>query len=254
MSMKLKPDAWVKRKYAPKIKELPKSPLTKKQKSRLSKNCWEKCYKAYRNRMVYSGLMSDFDEQSDLVGEAWIAMLEILNRFDTSKCGEIADYDVPGDKNPKTLEFYFLNYFYGRVNFMACESRTHKKSRNVGGSTNQEIEEYEYNPIDESSYATHNSELSGVIMNELQLKPKSFQRFFYQSYILQCSYKELVDEYGQDECKDKKEELQDFVEILKKKYKSEFGSTYKKKERVRKKKTTVDAELSKSVVKVDDEA
>lgn len=237
MSVKLKPDAWIKRKYSPKIKEAPKTPLTDEQKQYLRKMCWEKCYKAYKNRMMASALISDFETQEDLEGEAWIAMGEILDRFDTSKCGVIAQYDVQGNLAPKTLEFYFNNYFSGRVNFMACESRTHKKSRNVQFSS-QDIQEYEYNPIDERSVTPFDQkyEITGHLMNELKMRDQAFQRFFYQHYQLQCSYKELVDEYGQDVCKKKKEELQGFMELIKKKYKCDWGSPYKKGERGRKKK------------------
>lgn len=240
MSIKLKPDAWIKRKYSPKIKEAPKKPLSQKQKEQLQKSCFTKCLKAYSNRMTSSALVSDFESREDLHSEAWIAMNEILNRFDLSKCGKVAKYDVPGDKNPKTLEFYFYNYFCGRVNFMACESRTHKKSRNVQFSS-QEIDEYEYNPIDEKNpmIFSQEYEITGHLMNELQKRSPKFQRFFYQHYVLQCSYKELVDEYGQEDCKEKKEELQGFIESIKKRYKSDFGSPYNKKERARKKKQPV---------------
>jgi hypothetical protein len=240
-NMKLKPDAWIKRKYSPKIKEMPKKPLTDDEKKRLEKSCFEKCHKAYRNRMIHSGLISDFEEAGDLEGEAWIAMQEIMNRFDLSKCGIVAKHDTEGKTAPKTLEFYFLNYFYGRVNFMACESRTHKKSRNVQFS-NSQYDEIEYNPVDMSSggAANQNYEITGHIMNGLQNKSKHFQRFFYQTYVLQCSYKELVDEYGQDSCKQRKEELQEFVEGLKKNHKQDFASG-KKGERGRKKKQLITA-------------
>jgi hypothetical protein len=238
MSLKLKADGWVKRKYSPKIKEAPKKPLTDEQKAYLRKTCWEKCYKAYKNRMMSSALISDFETQGDLEGEAWIAMGEILDRFDTSKCGQISEYDVEGPLASKTLEFYFNNYFSGRVNFMACESRTHKKSRNVQLSSSQEFQEFDYNPIDERSQTPFDQkyEITGHLMNELQSRDKGFQRFFYQHYQLQCSYKELVDEYGQEECKKKKEELQGFMDLIKKKYKCDYGSPYKKGERGRKKK------------------
>ena len=238
MSLKLKPDAWVKRKYSPKIKEAPKKPLTDDQKAFLRTHCWEKCYKAYKNRMMSSALISDFETIEDLRGEAWIAMGEILDRFDLSRCGQVTEYDVEGPLASKSLEFYFNNYFSGRVNFMACESRTHKKSRNVQFS-GQEIQEYEYNPIDDRSITPYDQkyEITGHIDNELRIRDKSFQRFFYQHYQLQCSYKELVDEYGQEECKKKKEELQDFMEMIKKKYKSDYGSPYKKVDKNLKKKT-----------------
>jgi hypothetical protein len=160
----LKADSWIKRKYSPKIKDAPKSPLTPEQKDYLKKHCWDKCFRAYKNRMLSSALISDFETKDDLVGEAWIAMGEILDRFDTSRCGEIAEYDVQGDKAPKTLEFYFNIYFSGRVNFMACESRTHKKSRNVQFS-NQDIQEYEYNPVDEKAMSLFGSFINIIVFN-----------------------------------------------------------------------------------------
>lgn len=244
MSIKLKPDLWVKRKYSPKIKDVPKNPLTPEQKIQLMKNCGEKCFKAYRNRMMASGLLSDFEDVNDLQGEAHIAMTEILNRFDTSRCGKIELYDTPGATNPKTLEFYFLNYFYGRVNFMACESRTHKKSRNVQSYTGDVFEE-EYDPVDLKNDPTNNDyEITGQIMTELQKQNKNLQRFFYQTFVLQCSYKELVDEYGQEQCRNKKEELQEFINELKKNYVNDFGekdNNKKKKQKVGRKKKVIAA-------------
>jgi hypothetical protein len=229
MSHKLKPDMWVKRKYSPKIKDIPKNPLTEAQKQQLIKTCGEKCHKAYRNRMIGSGLLSDFEDAGDLQGEAHIAMNEILNRFDTSRCGKIEMYDTPGATNPKTLEFYFLNYFYGRVNFMACESRTHKKSRNVGSYAG-EVFETEYDPVDPRNDPSNNDyEITGHIMTELQKKNKPLQRFFYQTFVLQCSYKELVDEYGQEQCRNKKVELQEFINQLKQNYSNDFGERERKK-------------------------
>jgi hypothetical protein len=239
-NMTLKPEGWVKRKYSPKIKEHPKRPLSPEQKKQLADQCTEKCWKAYRSRMT-QGLLSDFETSDDLRSEAYIAMIEILERFDLDQCGPIAEFDVPGKTSPKTLAFYFNVYFSGRVNFMACEARTHKKALNVQNtSSSVAYNEVVYNPIDEynGTGENQNYEITGHIMNELANKSRGFRRFFYQRYILQCSYKELVDEYGQEECKERSEELQEFTEKIKKNYKSDFGSPYKKKrERGRKKKT-----------------
>lgn len=236
MSLKLKYDSWIKRKFSPKVKEQPKLPLNEEQKKLILTKCWDKCYKAYRSRMISSGLISDFEEQNDLISEAWIAMNEIISRFDLSKCGEISEYDIPGDDKPKTLEFYFLNYFYGRVNFMACEARTHKKSRNVQFS-NSEFSEIEYAPVDDSIKGDSQYEITGNILNELTKKSKDFQRYFYQVYILQCTYKELVDEYGQSFCKEKRDEVHDFINNIRSNYKPDYAIKFKQKgKRGRKKK------------------
>ena len=239
-SLKLKQDGWIKRKYSPKIKENPVRPLTDEERTHIQVNCWEKCHRAYRNRMMASGLISDFETQDDLLGEAWIAMNEILDRFDLSRCGEVSQHDVPGGDKPKTLVFYFLNYFYGRVNFMACEARTHKKSRNVQ-SYGAEISETEYSPIDErAGNDSSKYEITENILYELRKKSKEFQRFFYQIYGLQCSYKELVDEYSQSGCKQKRAELVDFIDSLKSRYNIDYVVPYKeKRKRGRKKKPPV---------------
>ena len=129
MSSIIKPDNHVQRYVDRSARYEPTTPLTKREKKRLSKNCWEKCRNGYKIRMIKSGLLSDYETPDDLEAEAYILMWNILDKFDKSKCGKISDFDEPGAKAPKTLEFYFKNYFYGRVNFVAIEARDCKYRR-----------------------------------------------------------------------------------------------------------------------------
>lgn len=215
MSMLLKLDAYVKRAPDRSARYEPAARLTKKQKDKLAKECWDSCLRAYISRMTNSGLLSDFETNEDLVSEAYISMWNILEKFDISKCGLIAKFDVPGAKKPKTLGFYFKNYYYGRVNFIAAESRVYKKNRGVGPADN--VGEITYDPQDNSSITQYNYEhkITGVLLHELEKKGADFKRFFYQTFQLQCTQREMRQEYG-DNFNNLKYNLNKFIEEVKK--------------------------------------
>jgi hypothetical protein len=221
MSLKLKLDGWVKRDPDRSARNIPGKQLTEKQKQHLAKVCWIRCMRAYKNRMMASALISDFETDKDLDAEAYIAMWNILNKFDISKCGLIAKFDVPGAKNPKTLEFYFINYFYGRVNFIACEARAMKKQRGIGPADG--LNEIAYDPADVNNVTEHNHEyeITGVLLQELKKKNDEFQRFFYQTFKLQCTQREMREEYG-DKFNILRHDLMKFIEDIKKQHKSDY--------------------------------
>lgn len=221
---KLKLDNFVKRSPDRSARNIPTQPLTEEQKNNLADikgECWKKCRNAYVVRMKKSALLSDFEEDEDLVSEAYIAMWNILNKFDLSKCGEVAEYDVAGDKNPKTLEFYFYNYFSRRVNFIACESRQGKKQRGVGPADS--MDEVNYNPADnESNYSEfqHKYAITGQLLHDLKKRDHRFRRFFVQMYQIQLTQRELREEYG-DAFNALKAQAQDFISSVKEKHNRE---------------------------------
>lgn len=219
---KLKLDNFVKREPDRSARNIPVRPLTDEQKMALADEkgkVWPKCLKAYINRMRASALLSDFESEEDLKGEAYIAMWNILDKFDLSKCGQIEKYDVEGKTAPKTLEFYFVNYFYGRVNFIACEARAGKKQRGVGPA--ETLDDVSYDPEDENgnfSEHLHKYDITGELLGELKVKDFTFQRFFVQLYRMQYTQRELREEYG-DRFNILKAQSQDFINYLKDKYK-----------------------------------
>lgn len=216
--LKLKLDNFVKREPDRSARNIPVKPLDMKQKQFLADKCWEKCKKAYINRMRSSALISDFEDITDLEGEAYIAMWNILDKFDQSKCGKIQEFDEEGKTAPKSLEFYFVNYFYGRVNFIACEARAGKKQRGVGPA--ESLDDVAYDPEDDGgsiSEVSHKYEITGDLLAELKGKDYKFQRFFVQMYRLQCTQRELREEYGESFNILKAQSL-DFINYLKDKY------------------------------------
>ncbi len=212
--LKLKLDNWVKRDPDRSARNIPSKPLTQKQKEYLAKVCQNICLRAYKSRMLASALISDFETDKDLESESYIAMWNIINKFDLSKCGPLSKYDVPGATRPKTLEFYFKNYFYGRVNFIACEARAQKKQRGVGPADS--IQEISYDAQDVSNITEHNHEyeITGVILSELKSRSAEFQRFFYQTFKLQCTQRELREEYG-EKFNFLRQDLMRFIEEIK---------------------------------------
>lgn len=222
MSLQLKLDGWVKRDPDRSARNIPIKPLTEAIKLHLSFSCWDKCLRAYKKRMISSALLADFETERDLNAEAYIAMWNILNKFDISKCGPLAKFDVPGQFKPKTLEFYFTVYFSGRVNFIACEARAMKKQRGVGPA--EGLTEIAYDPADHNSMTEHNHEyeITGIVLQELKKKNEGFQRFFHQTFRLQCTQRELREEYG-DNFNGMRHELMKFISDIEKSNKVDYS-------------------------------
>jgi hypothetical protein len=182
--MKLSYEVWFNRRYESNTKSAPKKPLTKKERDMLTQTCLKKCISAYISRMSASGLKSNLDSIDDLKSEAWIAMENIMDKFDKSKCGKITKYDEPGKDKPKSLEFYFTNYFYGRVNFMACDTRTVKQKRGMIGGTASSSDEITYNPADTASGpdAKYRYDSLDLLLLELDKQPEPVQVLFDQIF------------------------------------------------------------------------
>lgn len=204
----------------------PVDPLTDAEKQKLIDDCWVKCRSAYKIRMS-KGFLSDWEDSKDLDGEAWIFMCNILSKFDKKVYeGKIAEFDVEGPDQPKSLKFYFLNYIYGRVNFVACEARDFKKKRGIGPKG--AVDEVSYDDeVDESfGLYNHKYEATGEIFLLLNGKSPEFQRFFKQQMILQMSQKELREEWGINFNK-LKQELTKFKGEIKKKHRLNYLSQIK---------------------------
>jgi hypothetical protein len=108
-----------------------------------------------------------------------------MDKFDKTKCGKIQKYDEPGKDKPKSLEFYFLNYFYGRVNFMACDTRTDKRKRGMVGSQATSMDEVAYNPEDRSASPeeAHKYDSVKLLSDALGSQPKPVRDLFREIYI-----------------------------------------------------------------------
>lgn len=235
-------------------------PLTEMEKKYLASVCRLKCSRAYYSRLTFSALRNEYEEDADLNAESFIFMWNILDKFDTSKCGKIVgfqydpheeevkkkkkrgtpyrkkkgvlekslddwikfgakvkykrdsegyeimyleykgkmlkSFDIPGAKRPKTLEFYFLNYFYGRVNFLACEARTAKKSRGIGPADQVGDISYDEEGVEHFTPSKAQYSITEVVFSELKKKDFQFQRFFAQKFYQELKVKELKEEYG----------------------------------------------------------
>lgn len=221
MSMMLKPDNSILRYPDRGARDAPVDPLTEEELLFLSELTWTACKTAYKRRMISSALLADFEETTDLEGEAYIFMWNILKKFDKSKCGVIAEFDVPGATNPKTLEFYFKNYFYSRVNFVACEARDYKKKRGVGPKGSVSDVSYDEESEGYFSDTEYEYEATGHFFENMAKKSDDFKRFAVQSLIVQVSQKELREEFGPNFNK-LKAELTKFKNDLKKKHLGSF--------------------------------
>lgn len=191
--MKLSLETYYGRRYESNTKNAPKKPLSKKERAHLTETCLKKCISAYISRMTASGLLTGLDSVDDLKNEAWIAMENIMDKFDKSKCGKIVKYDEPGKDKPKSLEFYFLNYFYGRVNFMACDTRSEKKKRGLIGNQASSVDEVVYNPEDESANPENMHKFDSLkkLSTEIAKLPEPVQKLFDEIYIQGLSTEDL---------------------------------------------------------------
>lgn len=219
--MKLKLDNSITRENDRGTRTDPIKPLTPEQEADLIKTEWKACRIAYVNRFMKSKLLADYEGPKDLEADAWIFFKNILGKFDVSKYeGKISKkYDVQGAGKPKTLGFYFKNYFYQRINFTACEARTDKKLRGTGPA--EHMDEIAYDPEDTAtslSEHNHKYDVTGEIFAEVKKKDTEFQRFFYQLCIEQCTHKELREEY-KDKFKIYKSLLEDMAKKFSDKYK-----------------------------------
>jgi hypothetical protein len=218
----LKPDMWIKRENSRGARHEVVKPLTDAQKKLVVDTVGEYCVRSYVNRMKSSALMSDFDEDGDLVGDGWEFLYNILGKFDLSKCGPIAEFDIQGDDQPKSIPWYFKTYFSGRINFNACEARTNKKNRNVGGPSDifQEIT-YDEEDTQNVSEFNHEYDITGFVYYELKKQEFDVQRMYFQLYKLGMSTKEVREEYGTrfNEINNK---LKKMFEVIKKNYKNDW--------------------------------
>lgn len=132
-------------------------------------------------------------------------------------------FDVPGQNKPKTLEFYFSNYYYSRVNFTACEARAMKKDRGTG-PVNAISDEIPYNPEANSTdfFTDPQYEVTANLKYELEKEDKEFQRFFYELYFLRSYQKEMRDDY-KEKFKTLKQRSDQFIQKIKTKYKIDFS-------------------------------
>ena len=110
----------------------PLAPLTNKEKEYLLDNTLKKVINAYRNRILRSSLLGNFEEVEDLNSEAVLFFYSMLGKFDKNNCGPISEKDESHFGEARTLSFYFLNYCYGRINFVAAEARDTR--RRTGGT------------------------------------------------------------------------------------------------------------------------
>ena len=142
-------------------------------------------------------------------------------RIITSKLKE-GFYDEEGKNKPKTLEFYFTIYYYGRVNFTACEARAMKKDRGTG-PVDAMGDEVPYDPAAMTSnfMVDPNYEITANIKYELDQEDERFRRFFTELYFLKSYQKEMREDY--EDFKILKQRCDVFIQKIRKKYKIDYS-------------------------------
>lgn len=88
--------------------------LSNDEKLAISQALWTHCLKHYKERMRASGLVAKFETEEDLEGEAYIAMWNVLNKFDQK------------DESNKFEEF--KEFYNERVAFIADSALESKRS------------------------------------------------------------------------------------------------------------------------------
>lgn len=103
--------------------------LSNEQKEKLKLSMKQYCKEKYVKRMKIACLISDHEIEESLDKESDLCFSLLLEKFDLSKCGPIEDFDEPGAKKPKTLEFYFKNYISAQISFIVSEALAAKTNR-----------------------------------------------------------------------------------------------------------------------------
>ena len=216
------------RRYDQNSKKKPKRSLTKSQKKHLFEKCRAKAVRAYVTRMRASGLIADCDEIEDIEQEAIIALYKALNRFDVSKMGRLAknkNEAKQGANKPKSLDFYFMVYFYNSVNMLAADAATQKWRRGGYSSWYNKCHssvlldnEFEENKDLKVRGLDFESEIGLYIFGELNKHRTEFKDFVSDKIYL--SRKELKKKYEPVDLKKFKTEFRSFAQIIKEKYKN----------------------------------
>lgn len=135
----------------------------------------------------------------------------------------LLSYDDQGSNQAKSLEWFTIVYIQNRVNFVACETRSHKEL--VGSGPSESIIDVPFNPSTRGngSMSDEDYAITGHLNYEVSKKDALFQRFYYQKYILQVSEKELREEYP-DHYSTLKGEIKKLFLLMDKKYKNDWSN------------------------------
>ena len=123
------------------IKNRPCRKLTLAQRKRLEDNIFERCVASYFSRMKASGMINDEETLESIRGQAWEEFQGAMDRFDMKRIGKLADKDKNGKKSPKSLEFYFLNWFNNAVNTRSLETFKNNEGQRLTDNMDEEQED-----------------------------------------------------------------------------------------------------------------
>tara|TARA_Y100000034_G_C6907833_1_gene421847 strand:+ start:3805 stop:4521 length:717 start_codon:yes stop_codon:yes gene_type:complete len=205
--IQLKAENFIKNNCEPRgIKEL-EMPLTKKQKKNLMDNetLRNKCIYAYFNRIKKSKLyVEEQESDEDIKNNGFLFFNNILDKFDRKPYkGKISKYDEEGPNSPKSLEFYFYNYFCHRVQYMAMEKRKYVKDFNMlkpVDTLGQIMYDGEYTG-DSTEIKEHECKYDITLEYLKRLEKETdegYKSFLQDKFELGLSINELRERYGTD--------------------------------------------------------
>jgi hypothetical protein len=177
--------------WAKTSRKKPKKRLTSKQRERLLKNCLSQCQAGFRK--AFLGYNPTKDEIEDILQDAAGAMLQCLDRFDTSK-RNIGKTNEPGPKSPKTLEFHFINFFQNYINLLKKQDFGHNFSRGITETavyslTDEENREMEVEDISKSEPSI---EQVKILDEELRKAPAHVRRYHQLRFDLAWKDSEIL--------------------------------------------------------------
>lgn len=130
-------------------------------------------------------------------------------------------FDTEGKNAPKVLEFFFTNYYYGRVNYTALEARKMKKERGTG-PVQAFGDEIPYNPSTTTSDFLFDPtyEITANLKYELDKEDDRFRRFFTELYIIKSLQREMREDYS--DFRELKQRCDAFIKKVLQKYRVDY--------------------------------
>lgn len=218
----LKPDRYLKICPERKKRYEVKKPLSQEQKDFLKREVQDWAIRGYLRRFKASGLIDDVSTEEDIKQYGFLFFNDILEKFDLAPYeGKIAEYDVQGENNAKTLEFFFKAYMQKRISWAAHEVRKEKKKKKAQ-SGDAASYDYLYDDVDHStSIQEEEYHITGVIKNEVKKLPIETQRFYKEMYEFEMTNNELKMRY-EDKFNEHHNRIKKMLEHIKKNHKNDW--------------------------------
>lgn len=118
-----------------------------------------------------------------------------MKNFDKAKCGPIGKEDIKGKNSPKTLKWYFINYFSQRCKYKIKDIFKDKNAQGAQIETGYVTETIEHDSIYNEEYISEDKRIS-LIQKEIENASEDVKLFFKQRFVFGFTFEELRELWG----------------------------------------------------------